>query len=395
MTNLCTKVTVRKRPIKNGQLSLYLDFYPAIRNPKTGKYTRREYLSIYIYANPKEKFELQYNKSMLQSAELIRCKRIEAIINESFGFLDHSKGKESFLDFFKEEISLKDRERNWMIAYKHFSDYTGGKCTFDDLTERYCQDFLAYLLEVKTASGGTMMASTANNNFGKLIAVVRRAIECGYVKDNFIRNLKLAKEVKTKKEFLTQEELHRLAATPCRHKVFKAASLFSCLTGLRISDIIALQWENICKAQDGGWCLRITTQKTKTAATLPLSDEALALCGERSTGQVFKGMSPALPALYLKEWVKAAGIDKHITFHCFRHTFATLQIAAGTDIYTVSKLLTHSSVSTTQVYAEVVNELKRDASEKITLKTNHSNNIILWNIKQQTIFQRSICCLLM
>jgi hypothetical protein len=305
---------------------------------------------------------------MLQSAELIRCKRIEAIINESFGFLDHSKGKESFLDFFKEEISLKDRERNWMIAYKHFSDYTGGKCTFDDLTERYCQDFLAYLLEVKTASGGTMMASTANNNFGKLIAVVRRAIECGYVKDNFIRNLKLAKEVKTKKEFLTQEELHRLAATPCRHKVFKAASLFSCLTGLRISDIIALQWENICKAQDGGWCLRITTQKTKTAATLPLSDEALALCGERSTGQVFKGMSPALPALYLKEWVKAAGIDKHITFHCFRHTFATLQIAAGTDIYTVSKLLTHSSVSTTQVYAEVVNELKRDASEKITLK---------------------------
>ena len=368
MTNLCTKVTVRKRPIKNGQLSLYLDFYPAIRNPKTGKYTRREYLSIYIYANPKEKFELQYNKSMLQSAELIRCKRIEAIINESFGFLDHSKGKESFLDFFKEEISLKDRERNWMIAYKHFSDYTGGKCTFDDLTERYCQDFLAYLLEVKTASGGTMMASTANNNFGKLIAVVRRAIECGYVKDNFIRNLKLAKEVKTKKEFLTQEELYRLAATPCLHKVFKAASLFSCLTGLRISDIIALQWENICKAQDGGWCLRITTQKTKTAATLPLSDEALALCGERSTGQVFKGMSPALPALYLKEWVKAAGIDKHITFHCFRHTFATLQIAAGTDIYTVSKLLTHSSVSTTQVYAEVVNELKRDASEKITLK---------------------------
>jgi len=378
MTNLCTKVTVRKRPIKNGQLSLYLDFYPAIRNPKTGKYTRREYLSIYIYANPKEKFELQYNKSMLQSAELIRCKRIEAIINESFGFLDHSKGKESFLDhskgkesfldFFKEEISLKDRERNWMIAYKHFSDYTGGKCTFDDLTERYCQDFLAYLLGVRTASGGTMMASTANNNFGKLIAVVRRAIECGYVKDNFIRNLKLAKEVKTKKEFLTQEELHRLAATPCRHKVFKAASLFSCLTGLRISDIIALQWENICKAQDGGWCLRITTQKTKTAATLPLSDEALALCGERSTGQVFKGMSPALPALYLKEWIKAAGIDKHITFHCFRHTYATLQIAAGTDIYTVSKLLTHSSVSTTQVYAEVVNELKRDASEKITLK---------------------------
>ena len=75
MTNLCTKVTVRKRPIKNGQLSLYLDFYPAIRNPRTGKLSRREYLGIYIYAHPKEKFEVQYNKSMLQNAELIRCQR--------------------------------------------------------------------------------------------------------------------------------------------------------------------------------------------------------------------------------------------------------------------------------------------------------------------------------
>ncbi|MDE6544973.1 MAG: tyrosine-type recombinase/integrase [Paramuribaculum sp.] len=80
-------------------------------------------------------------------------------------------------------------------------------------------------------------------------------------------------------------------------------------------------------------------------------------------------MSKCLPALYLREWIKDAKIDKHITFHCCHHTFATLQIASGTDIYTVSKLLTHSSVSTTQVYAEVVNELKRDASKKISLKS--------------------------
>lgn len=79
-------------------------------------------------------------------------------------------------------------------------------------------------------------------------------------------------------------------------------------------------------------------------------------------------MSKCLPALYLREWIKDAKIDKHITFHCLRHTFATLQIASGSDIYTVSKLLTHSSVSTTQVYAEVVNELKQDASE-ISLKS--------------------------
>ena len=369
MANLCTKVTVRKRPIKNGQLSLYLDFYPAIRHPKTGKPTRREFLGIYIYANPKEKFEQQFNKKMLQSAELIRCRRIEAIINEDFGFIDHSRGKESFIDFFSEQMEKCSNRHNWSAAFRHFCDYSQGKCCFDDLTVDFCQGFLDHLLKVKTPTGGTMMASTANNNFGKLIAVLRKALNAGRIKDNFIADLKPAKESKTKKEFLTMEELKRLAATPCKHPVFKAASLFSCLTGLRISDIIALQWDNICRAPDGGWCLRITTQKTKTEATLPLSDEALALCGERSEGQVFRGMSKCLPALYLREWIEDAGIDKHITFHCFRHTFATLQIASGTDIYTVSKLLTHSSVSTTQVYAEVVNELKRDASKKISLKS--------------------------
>ena len=368
MTNLCTKVTVRKRPIKNGQLSLYLDFYPAIRNPKTGRTTRREFLGIYIYANPKEKFQHQFNKNMLQSAELIRCRRIEAIINEDFGFIDHSRGKESFIDYFKEQMDKSGNTRNWNTAFKHFCNYTQGKCCFDELTVEYCQGFLYHLLKVETPTGGTMMASTANNNFGKLIAVLRRAVQSGRIKDNFIHELKPAKESKTKKEFLTKEELRRLAATPCRHEVFKAASLFSCLTGLRISDIIALKWENICKAPDGGWCLRFTTQKTKTEATLPLSDEALSLCGERGEGQVFKGMSKSLPPLYLKEWIAAAKIGKHITFHCFRHTFATLQIASGTDIYTVSKLLTHSNVNTTQVYAEVVSELKRDAADKITLK---------------------------
>lgn len=98
MTNLCTKVTVRKRPIKNGQASLYLDFYPAIRNPKTGRFTRREYLGIYIYEKPTEKFEIEYNKTMLRNAELIKCRRTESIIAENFGFLDRSKGNEDFLE---------------------------------------------------------------------------------------------------------------------------------------------------------------------------------------------------------------------------------------------------------------------------------------------------------
>ena len=159
-----------------------------------------------------------------------------------------------------------------------------------------------------------------------------------------------------------------LAETPCEKPVIRSAALFSCLTGLRISDIIRLQWENIIRGADGGWCMHIVTKKTRTEAVLPLSDEALALCGERGEGQVFKGLTKTILPLYLKDWIKSAGIRKHITFHGFRHTYATLQLAAGTDLYTISKMLTHSNVGTTQVYVDVVSDLKRKASEQITLK---------------------------
>ena len=119
--------------------------------------------------------------------------------------------------------------------------------------------------------------------------------------------------------------------------------------------------------------LYITTKKTKTDATLPISEEALALCGERGEGQVFQKLTPGVVASNLKDWIEDAGITKHISFHCFRHTFATLQLANGTDIYTVSKLLSHSNLATTQIYADVVSELKRDAAGRISLKVEDNS----------------------
>ena len=291
MTNICTKVTVRKRPIKNGQVSLYLDFYPAIRHPKTGKPTRREYLGIYIYADPKDKFEAEFNKTMLRNAELVKCRRTEAIINEEYGFLDRNRGKESFLEYFRSKMADDDNYRNWNTAYKHFEKYCGGSCTFDNLTLDFCQGFLTYLLSLTTPTKGKMMASTANNNLNKLKCVLRIAYEEKRIKENIAPRLKHAKESSTKREFLTLEEVRMLAATPCEKPVIRSAALFSCLTGLRISDIIRLQWENIIRGADGGWCMHIVTKKTKTEAVLPLSDEALALCGERGEGQVFKPSS--------------------------------------------------------------------------------------------------------
>ena len=103
LPSTCSKVSLRQRPIKNDRLSLYLDYYPAIRNPRTMKMSRREYLGFYIFANPRNKYQREYNDSILMRAEIIRCRRQEAVINNEFGFLDREQPKADFLLYFEEK----------------------------------------------------------------------------------------------------------------------------------------------------------------------------------------------------------------------------------------------------------------------------------------------------
>jgi integrase len=140
------------------------------------------------------------------------------------------------------------------------------------------------------------------------------------------------------------------------------------MTGLRISDILNLTWNEIVLGADNGYCLRLKTEKTDTETTLPIRFEALELCGKRGKGKAFKELQRSMTQQPLKNWLKQAGITKSITFHRFRHTFATLQITLGTDIYIVSKMLAHKNVSTTQVYAELVSSKKIESANKISLK---------------------------
>ena len=176
--------------------------------------------------------------------------------------------------------------------------------------------------------------------------------------------------VDTHRYFLTIDEVRRLHDTPCKDDVVKRASLFSILTGLRMSDILALTWEKFEIYPDGGHCVRLTTEKTDASAYNPVSKEAYEICGTPSTGLVFKSLSKSHINRVLPEWMKDAGINKHITFHCFRHTFATLLVSNGSDIYTVSKMLTHKNVATTQIYADIIDEKKRAAAEIIKIKNN-------------------------
>ncbi|WP_372750966.1 tyrosine-type recombinase/integrase [Labilibaculum sp.] len=364
----CTKVTLRKRAISKGRYSLYLDYYPGIRNPSTMKMTRRESLGIYIFQAPKNSIEQSYNKEILQKAEGIRAIRVQSLINEEFDFLDKHKLKASFLDFFYDLVLKKDQK--WLMVYTHFSNFVNNQCTFEDVTINLCRRFRSYLLNANQLKHKNLKISrnSSASYFSTFRALLKIAYRDKLIPENINDFLEKIDYEDTKKEYLTLEELKQLANTPCKIPVLKSASLFASLTGLRISDILKLDWSEIILASDDGYCMRIRTEKTETETTLPLSEEALELCGTPSLGKVFKGLERTMVYQPLKKWVADAGITKNITFHCFRHTFATLQIAAGTDIYTVSKMLTHKNVSTTQIYADLVSFKKRESANKISLK---------------------------
>lgn len=367
-SNICTKVTVRQAKLKNGMISLYLDYYPAIRNPKTMKPSRREYLGIYIYASPKNQMEMEFNMDMRMKAEGIRCIRVQSLINEQFGFLDKTKQKADFLTYFKEKCRVKhDR---WGIVYKHFSKYVNGKCTFGEVTIELCRGFREYLLNAHQLKHTKQMLSqnSAASYYSTFRELLYHAYREKWLNENISEYLDKIDTLDTHKESLTLGELKKLNKTPCRIPAVKQATLFAGLTGLRISDVLRLKWENLRIGNDGGYVIQYRIKKTGAEETLPISNEAYELCGERSTGTVFKKLSYSIVSYTLKEWVKAAGIDKHITFHCLRRTFASLEVSMGTSIYTVSKMLGHKNVSTTQIYADLNDANKRKASELISLK---------------------------
>lgn len=208
-----------------------------------------------------------------------------------------------------------------------------GHCTFRDITIELCQSSREYLSNAKQLKRtGKVSTNSASGYYSTLRGLLKIAYRDKWLRDNIndFGDKKEAKEVK--KEYLTLDEVKILAQTPCEHNDLKRTSLFSYLTGLHISDILNLRWEDFTLAPDQGSCIRIRTQKTSTEATLPISYESYELCGEESSGKVFKDLQRSIINYPLKKWIKQAGITKRITFHCFRHSYAVIQISLGTDI---------------------------------------------------------------
>ena len=364
----CKTVTLRTRPLKNGMLSYYLDYYPGYRDQETMKTIRHEGLNIYIYANPKNERERNFNATMSEKAEAIRCRRFESIVNDRYDFFDRHKLKADFLEYYRKQLHKHDQK--WEFVYHHFYNFVHGKCTFEEIDIDLCNKFREYLLNAKQLRRDDRISkNSASGYWSTFRGLLKILYRNRLIKTNINDFLDKIEIEDTPKDYLSVEELYKLAETPCKKPILKTAALFSCLTSLRISDILSLQWHEIVDFAAGGKCVHTITQKTKTEDIIPISDEALQLIGysPEKTGLVFKGLKRSWTQQPMKEWIREAGITKNITFHSYRRTYATLQGAAGTDIRTIQSNMAHKSITTTQRYMKVVDSNKREASNRISL----------------------------
>lgn len=411
------KVTLRFRILESGKQTLYLDFYPAVTDPATGKPTRREYLGIYVFPLKKRNGGLQVNSDgsnkynpndneTIRLAEIIRNNRQNELDkaeiyteNEAEMLKAKERSKGDFMAYFKQIAVEKNatNQDNWTSALLHLKAYLqktdkSDTIRFCDITLQWCEGFKNYLLTTtsnrsriktdekttspesqNTITGNKTETKLANNTaaayFVKFKIALKTAYRYGYLPKDINADLKSIKEEETHRGFLTLDELRNLVNTSCTDDVLKRAALFSSLTGLRHSDILKMKWSELTE-NNGLYTLKYTIQKTNKYEELPISEQALQLCGERKASNtlVFAGLKySAYANKALAQWLGAAGITRNITFHCFRHTFATLQLASGTQITTIQKMLGHKKLETTMVYAKTLEEAKREASDKIKI----------------------------
>lgn len=248
------------------------------------------------------------------------------------------------------------------------------KATLADVDEDFLLGFIKYLRtgyvigQGQQNHGKHLAASTAQKRYQCLCFAMKKAQTKGYILTNPCDKLEDKDKIKVSEStraYLTIEELKRMEDTPTASEGTRQAYLFMCYCGLRISDVKALRWADIDQHSEP-WTIAIQQQKTQETLYLPLSSKArqyMPLRGDAAASDLVFASLPTEPAMNrtLKAWAERAGIEKNLTLHTARHTYATTLLTKGADLYTVSKLLGHSEVATTQIYAKIVDKKKVDA----------------------------------
>ncbi|WP_217955779.1 site-specific integrase [Alistipes timonensis] len=375
-------VRIRFKQLSNGNQSIYLDYYTGdvIRKENyVGGKRKYEFLKLYLIPE-RTREDKAKNEATLALAKAIQSKRIVEVQNDAHGFQNTNKSRVNLLDYLENigKQSAEQGSRNYartvLNTVRALKLFRGDYIAFRDVDKEFLSEFTDYLRQMPKASkygvlkaGGRLSNNSVVSYYGTLRTAINRAYKEGIITVNPTKEFDFASKVRqepSRREYLTIDELKTLINTECRHEIVKRAFLFSCLCGLRVSDIRKLRW---CDLQRSGGRVRIeiTMQKTKEPLYLPISDEALKWLPERGEANdsdfIFPLTHEGTVNDTLQHWAKVAGITKHISFHVARHTHATMMLTLGADLYTVSKLLGHKNIATTQIYAKIVDKKKEEA----------------------------------
>jgi integrase len=372
------KITIEKRTNKAGnKQSIRLVYWYNSRRTEAGKIEhdrRNEPLNLYLHTKPSTKIEKQHNKETLQLLEQIKSKRIAEAASGQHGFTDTNKASVNFYNFFNQVMDTKKTNgssknyETWQACLIHLKrHHPDESLTFEQVTVDWLngvKDF--FNTKAKTKSGNLVSSSTASNYFNKVRAVINAAFDKDIITRNPLKEVSGIKAVTSERVFLTIEEVRALVKTDCRYSILKSAFLFSCLTGLRWSDINKLDWSEVSQLE-GGHRITFNQKKTGNLQYLDINEQAYSLIDTpEQQGRVFQCLKySAYFNTELLRWTMTAGITKHVTFHAGRHTFAVSLLCHGVDIYTVSRLLGHSEIKTTQVYADIIDSVRKTAVYKI------------------------------
>lgn len=380
-------VKIRFKKLAKGNQSIYLDTY------RDGQRSFEFLKGLRLLAETGNAEEMErireVNRLTLCRAEVIRSRRVIALINGEEPTPERPVETEvaelmplmEWMRIYRKRAAASHRgccyDQQVAKVTKRLQEYMGKKAdTFSvtEVDEDFCRGFITFLREkARQTTGKPLSGVTIYHYFGVFRNALKRAVADNVLMRNPVDKLAVLKELPTRPEvqkiFLTEDEVRRLMDTECSHEEVKRAFLFSCFCGLRISDIRALEHRNI-RTEGDVKRMSVVTRKTGATLTMKLSQMALKWVPQQGNGGL-NGPVFRLPSIKciehtLQRWAAKAGIEKHVTFHTSRHTFATMAITAGVDIYTLSKMLTHKTVQTTQIYAEVVNEKRDDAVDLLS-----------------------------
>lgn len=385
--------------LSDGRASLFLDYYFGFTMvysesqdkmvPKKQK--RRESLNLYLYSNPRTPQQRQENKETLALADKIRRDKANAIEDEDKKeALKKKKASINFLDFFQEYIDAYTKKdvRMIQIALQRFKDFLRDtpeysiyekKIKPEQITSEMVEAFTEYLQSRSIGEG----AKSIYQRFKKVYKSCAIKCNINYQRpfvDSEGKSITITiDEDAIVKDFLSPEEERQLMETHYtgENPEIRNAFIFCLYTGMRFCDVRDLTFGNIDFANR---LLTYEQNKTKghskhSSVTLPVTDALLELMGEqpeaRGKGElVFTLPSHTMCLKALRRWTKRAGIDKHITWHCARHSFGTNMAATaaqkGFSVRVVQEMMGHSSLKYTERYTRVVDEQKKAAMAELS-----------------------------